>query len=304
MEDFIAELENNLSRIGAGKVWKRQIGSTLLWMSPITLSGQEKVNEVLSNSDALGMNVVNETKRVTLAHAIVGINDLDLREYRDNVPRFPYKGKDGKVIKVSLDKYIYTKMQDWSSQFIDDAFSIYADLLETDQKENLKDIKFENAVSPTDELMDLEKRVGEIRQQLNLPMLIESVAVENSEMNKTESLAADIKNADSKPVIEIDFDPFAKVVSNIAKSVPEEPARVVKEHSPQPPPVAPVINPPESAAPVKGPKMIDVEQVIPYAASPNVNSEVIDRPAEKVNTPPVIDPSVVNRNPRFSPPSR
>jgi len=302
MEDFILELENNLSNVGAKKLWKRQVGATLLWLAPITLSGQERVNEVLSNSDSLGMNVVNETKRVTLAYAMVGINDLDLREYRDSTPRFPHKGKDGKTFKVSLDKYLYFKMQDWSSQFIDDAFSIYADLLETDQKENLKGIKFENALSPTDELLELERRSSEIRQQLNMPLLVEPPNLEAKEYKLTDQKAAILKETDSKPVVELDFDPFARVVSNLASPAEEKADTAVKaEGAPDMSVTSPAQN---FTATPKGAPMIDVELISPFASQSNTNSDVIDKPSEKLTSAPIIDPQVINVNPRFSPPLR
>jgi hypothetical protein len=119
------------------------------------------------------MNVINETKRVTLSFSIVGINELDLREYRDNIPRFPGISKDGSKVKVTLDRYIYNKMTYWGAQYIDDVFSVFADLIETDQKENLKNIKFENAKDPESELEELQKKVDELREALGKPRLVE-----------------------------------------------------------------------------------------------------------------------------------
>jgi hypothetical protein len=205
MDDFIAELERNINKVGTDVIWKRKIGSTTLWLSPITLMGQERVTEILSNADEIGTALVHETKRMTLANSIVGINDLDLREYRDAGPCLPGVGKDGKPTKLTLDKYLHSKLAGWSAQFIDDSFSILADLMESLQKEHLKEISFENAKDSIEELKELEARVADLREQLGKPPLVEASEVSASSM--TPPISEPAKTA---PVTEVAFDPFAK----------------------------------------------------------------------------------------------
>ena len=293
MDDFLADLERNITNLGSSKYWKKQIGDVVLWLSPITLHGQERVNEILANSENLGMNVINETKRVTLSFSIVGINDIDLREYRNNQPIFPSIGKDGKPTKVALDKYIYNKMQAWSSQFIDDVFSVMADLIQTEQKENLKNIKFENAKDPEEELAELESRVAELRENLGKPQLVEAKKVEEKEPEE----APVINQLPSRDVVEVDFDPFAKVTKQAPASVPGQSQPQV----PIPQPQAPVPQTPIERI-VKDPNGNPINA---FTSSPSVPNEVVEAPSIQVKSPPpVIDPVVVNRNPRFSPPTR
>jgi hypothetical protein len=289
MDDFLAELERNISNIGSSKCWKREVGDVVLWYSPITLHGQEKVNELLSNADGLGMNIINETKRITLSFSIVGINDIDLRDFRDNVPRFPIT-KDGKHTKVTLDRYIYQKMISWSSQFVDDAFSVLADLVETDQKSNLKNIKFENAKDPKTELRELEARVSELRSSLDMPRLVEEVLKPDPTPQEPEDSENEPKN-----VMSVDFDPFSRLMPQKATEPVETPVSVV---APAPSPA----NPPPLDRTVRDNKGNVVQA---YSATPSIPEEVIESPRPSTKGPaPVIDSGFVNRNPRFSPPSR
>jgi hypothetical protein len=312
MDDFLAELEASFTNLGSNKHWKRQIGDVTLWFSPITMHGQTKVTELLNSADTMGMNVINETKRVTLSYSIVGINDLDLREYRDTTPRFPLPGKDGKMTKVTLDRYLYHKMLNWSSQFVDDAFSVLTDLIETDQKENLKNIKFENAKNAETELAELEARASFLRQELGKPQLVEAKPEpektdEDLEIDET---LATTEATSTKPVVEVEFDPFSKVDSTfrnkpVVKSV-EAPVPA------SPPPVAtPVVTAPPA---ISDPEELVFERQVKdkhgnvinaYVPTPGVSNEVIEAPTSPVRSGnPVVDPPVVNRNPRFSPPSR
>ena len=297
MDDFLAELEQNFSNVGSTKLWKKQIGDTLLWLAPITLYGQEKVTELLGNADSMGMNIINETKRITLSFTIVGINEVDLREYRDNVPRFPITGKDGKPAKVTLDRYIFHKMQMWSAQFMDDAFSILADLVETEQKENLKNIKFENAKDPAIELIELENRVNDIRASLNKPSLVEKTTEPSAEPSSNEFFKAKAETppAPVKDVVEVDFDPFAR----IASSTPSKPA--VMPSTPQVQPASPDQG---QASPVLD-KIVrdkDGNPVNAYVSNPSIPNEILESPKSSSITASLIDPPAINRNPRFSPP--
>jgi len=207
MDDFFSELERNLTNVGSSKYWKKEVGDIVIWLSPITTFGQEKVNDLLVNTDSLGLNIINETKRVSLSFSIVGINDIDLREFRDTVPRFPVQGRDGKATKVSLDKFIYHKMNSWSAQYIDDLFSVLTDCLESEQKENLKNIKFENAKDPVEELKELEEKAAEIRSNLGMPKMVEYKETPKPEPTPEKEVEAVSETSEVSP----EFDPFTVV---------------------------------------------------------------------------------------------
>lgn len=279
MDDFIAELEKNISKVGADKVWKRKIGDTEIWFSPISLYAQERISEMMNNSEQLGINVLHETKHLMLSFAITGINGIDLRPYRDIAPYFPVVGKDGKTTKVSLDKYLYQKMTSWSGQFIDDAFSVYTDLIETHQKENLANIKFENSKTPQDELKELEERVAELKKELN------QNAPEAPPVAKPESSVAP-----EEPVLSVEFDPFAKIEMN------KPPTAVPTQTSPAVQTQASNTQIPDIASKQSAAKAAEDEL---FSSAP-VNPNVIDRPMMTANGPPVIN-APVSANPRFNP---
>lgn len=298
-DDLFAELERNLTNVGSNKVWKRQIGDFTVWFSPITLQGQEKVSELLGNSEKIGLNIINETKRITLSYSIVGINDVDLREYRDNQPHFPVIGRDGKHTKVSLDKYLYIKMQDWSAQFIDDAFSILSDLFESDQKENLKNIKFENAKDPNDELLELEARVSELRENLGKPQLVEKTKVDVKPAEPVKPVVQ--PRVDEPEPSDVEFDPFMKVSGSVPRGV-EKPDITRNDNKPVAPPVRTI---PDIPVLDRTFKDANGNVINAYVPNPSVPNEVIESPTVPVRVPPpVINPTVQNHNPRFSPPSR
>lgn len=299
MEDFFAELDASLSNVGSTKLWKRTIGDVVIWMSPITLHGQQKVTEVLNSPDSVGINVINETKRITLSFSIVGINDLDMREYRDNVPRFPVQGKDGKTVKVTLDKYLYQKMTNWSAQFIDDTFAVLADLLESDQKENLKNIKFENQKNSETELTELEARVSVLRSELGKPQLVESKPNEPEvQVAAVSETPQESPATSTKPVVEVDFDPFAKMNTNVVSPAVASPAASM-----------PIPEIPDNIAAKAQSTTMDKQVrdkegnlINAFVSNPSGVDEVLESRAESVPARPVIDPPVMNRNPRFSPP--
>ncbi len=288
MTDFIDELEKSISNVGASTVWKRKIGETTLWFSPITLYGQEKVTEFLNSADDASIAVIHETKRMSLSHAIVGINEHDLRPYKEGTPALPITGRDGKPTKVSLDKYLHAKIINWSAQFVDDAFSVYADLIESLQKKNLEDIKFENTKSPEEELSELEERVATIRLGLGKPPLVEMKMEEVQEsVSPTEQ--------ESKPLpgeaVEVSYDPFAKIADKtsqlVASSVTPQ-STVVQE------PSRPDFAPKNSPLTVQ-----DLEE--PESSS---SVQVIDNRATVTRSAPMINEAVLNRNPMFNPGKR
>lgn len=170
MDDFFTDLENALAFIDQDCVWKRKVGNIEIWFAPTPYDGQMKVNEVYGNSE-LGVNMVLESKRVTLSHSIVGINETDLRPHRHSFA-FSKKERDGKTVKCSLDAYLYDKISSWPAQFVDDAFEVFADLIDTYQKKNLLEVKFENRQTPRELLADLESKVADLRQELGLPPLV------------------------------------------------------------------------------------------------------------------------------------
>jgi hypothetical protein len=273
-DDLLDKLDESFSYVGTSMLWKTPIGNRVIWMCPISFMGQMHVNEVMSD-ESLGQNLILETKRVTLSYAIVGIDDLDLTGKRDSF-EFPIKDKSGKVVKTSLQKYIYEKIRGWSGQYVDDAFAVYADLTESHQKENLKEVKFQNARDPRDELSELEEKAADMRRQIGMPELVEKVDPSiKEEFFKTEG---DERKEEAKPVMEEEqFDPFKTV-----KTVDEEP---------DPVPV------------VKKPDVISefAKQGITVHNPNRYGDEVVEHPTSFVDQeePPAVDP---HRNPRFSRP--
>lgn len=327
LPDFIEELEKAVTNAGSDQVWKKTIGGVELWFSPMTFVGQEKTNETLGRDD-LGVNVVYESKRCTLSNSIVGIGKLDFRPWRAGQAVFPVINKEGKQVKVSLEKYLFEKMSTWGGQYVDDVFSVYADLIESHQKENLKEIRFENAKDPKLELLELEARAAELRKQLNMPPLVEegSPAARGPEEPSEEMEAQETPVRGPGGPIEgdPDFDPFKPVRSD------GMPQHVVEAESARPgarraaasvqrpfvPEVAPRVEPvpsaPEPPPPPLTPEeeLFQAQQVAPRPALvipvPPVNpDEVLEIPAEKKMVPPPrIDVVPQNTNPRFARPMR
>lgn len=176
MDDtFFQELDAHITNAGTDKVWKKQVGHILVWFSPIPYTAQLKANQTILDEE-LGTSAVQETKRVALSHSIVGFDAFDLREFRNSGPVFPMtvmEGRTPKSVKVELHKYVYLKMAGWDSEMVDAAFEVFADLMESNKKEIVRDIKFENLKDPAEELMELEARAAELREGLNLPRMIE-----------------------------------------------------------------------------------------------------------------------------------
>jgi len=325
--DFLEELDLAISNVGTNQVWKRKIGDMEIWISPITVTGQDKVNDAITKTD-LGAGVVSEGKKVTLSHAIVGINDFDLTDYRDGSPVFPVKGRDGKPAKVSLDKYLYNKMASWSAHLIDDVFAVYADLMETFQKENVKDIKFENAKHPIQELAELEARASELRAQLGMKPLVEQGSEASVSDKAQESSTSDLdedapldRRAQETKEEPVEFNPFdrAPVPSRTSAGVSDQlMGQMASNPGPAvsvPPVQAPVIEfhtnaaVPVPAPPSRPPPVIKID--LPpgkelYHSNPSVPNEVMSQKAmqHKNIQRPTIDQVPKNVNPRFARPGK
>jgi hypothetical protein len=317
--EFLEELEKSITNAGSNKVWKRTIGEYELWFTPLTLPAQEKVNESLSRGE-LGANVITESKRVSLSHAIVGINGFDLQEYRSGVAVFPITNKEGKKVKVTLDKYLYEKMGTWGGQFVDDVFSVYADLIESHQKENLKDVRFENSKDPKLELLELEARASELRSQMNMPAMVEAGSLASKTTKEDDDIEELPTVKEIDPDVGPDFDPFTKVKDDgvpeyveaaeknfddlrgraragHAKAEALKTPEVVKKNL-EPLPRTPM---PEdelfNGNPVAKENQVQLPPVRP--------DDILEKPADKTPVaPPVIDRPPTNINPRFSRPVR
>ena len=320
--DFITELDVALSNVGSDQVWKRTLNGVELWISPLQVVGQEKVAEVITRTD-LGSNIISESKRMTLAHAIVGINGHDLREYRGGAAVFPVTNKEGKQVKTTLDRYLYQKIGAWGAQFIDDTFSVYADLMESFQKENLKDIKFENAKDQHEELAELQARVYELRSELGLPMLVDPNDPKPEEVETAPEVVQEEQPG---------FNPFTvQQAKEQAKEAPREPVRqqvpveiTTKSTVPNGDPLVispaaarraaeaaqielsalnPTDSPPVPLAPP--PQSQPTHQITQGHPQPSPRDNIVDKPASRAPVPlPVIDKVPVSKNPRFSPPKR
>ena len=320
-QDFIAELDAALSNVGSDICWRKVVGDVELWISPLQLLGQEKVSDVITKTD-LGANIVGESKRVTLSHAIVGIGEHDLRQYRGGPAVFPIVGKDGKAAKSTLDRYLYIKLGTWGAQFIDDVFSVYADLMETLQKDNLKNVKFDNAKDPREELAELQARVYEIRHLLNMPTLVEETELNKSNRDDEDESDEDESDEDAlfndardrdRDQPQTNFDPFTVIPSRPAPKV-QPPSNLAVPTNPPVPNGAVAQRVQEAAlieqsyqqppAPIQTPPEAFQSSSQPQESAP-VRDDVVDRPSSREPiSPPVIDRMNVSKNPRFQPPSR
>jgi len=313
------------------------IGGTEIWFSPIPYTAQLKANETIANEN-LGTAAVQETKRIALSHSIVGFDQFDLRKYRDAGPVFPLivveKEKGGKSVqkdvKVELSKYIYEKLAGWDSELVDTAFDVFADLMESNKKDAVKDVKFENAKDPVDELAEAEARAASLREQLRLPPMVE-VSREpagepggrtREELEEDEPLNApnfappdegEGEGEDAGPV-DPDFNPFQPVQTEARGPAPE-PVRSVPVPEPQPRELSAI----ERALEQRGSGPVVARPAVPaqvgstsspekpYEATPSVDVGVVEQQGERqVVDPPKIDrkPGGQSRNPRFSPPGR
>jgi hypothetical protein len=318
--EFLKDLEESFSNVGTSEVWKREIGGRTIWFSPISAIGQTKISDTLTNSD-LGSNVILESKRQTLAHAVVGIDEIDLRSYRFAAPQFPIiDPRQKKEVLVELPAYIYSKMNSWGAEFIDDAFRVFADLIESHKNENLKSVKFENVKDPVVELAELEARIAELRSELNMAPLVEASSLpEQVESIPTPPSSLEKDSQSSPPAVA--FDPFATL---------QRPGESAKTPLPNVSPATPVA-PPVSPAPPDKPPIMTVPVPIPthsprarrliaengdspfagresspekpFQATPSIPDEVVEQPASRAPiAPPILNPKSQNKNPRFHPP--
>ena len=155
--DNLDELDSLLTSVGTNVVWKKQIGDFLLWLSPISYTAQEKVTELLTSGN--GIAGLSDSKRLTLSFAIVGMNDTDFSELHKKGATFPGKNNS----KVTFDRYLYNKIGEWGGQYVDDVFSIYADLIDEFQRKNLSTVKFESLNSVEEDLKEAEERVAKLQ---------------------------------------------------------------------------------------------------------------------------------------------
>jgi len=320
-DSFFQELDAHITNVGTDMCWKRQIGEFTVWLSPIPFDGQAHANEALARlskltetDEASGIDAIQETKRVTLSHAIVGLDSFDLRKFRFAGPCIPtIQVRDGRElqVKAELHRYMYSKISGWGSELVDAVFDVYADLMESHKRELLKGVKFENLKDPREELAELEMRTAEIRDQLGLPPVVEADPLGDERPSPVPDAGSD--DDGEQPVSEQNFHPFRPVPTEV--SAPSE-----DELPPVPPPVqtvpVPVPERPVDTSPIqreldaRAGRQASQASVVPtgtrddpHAAIPSVSGDVLERPAEKqVVQPPRIDSAPQNRNPRFAPP--
>lgn len=158
--DNLEELESLLDSVGSNVVWKRKIGERLIWLSPISFVAQEKVTEVLTSGN--GISGLSDSKRLTLSFAIVGIEDKDFSGYLKRGAVFPGLNNT----KTTFDRYLYHKLGDWGGQYVDDIFTVYADLMDEFQRQNLANVKFESMNSVQEELSEAEEKVSKLKQSM------------------------------------------------------------------------------------------------------------------------------------------
>lgn len=284
-DNFFKQLDEALTNVGSDKYWERKIGGHAVWLSPVPFKSQHKINELLSNSE-LGANIIGEVKRMTLSYAIVGFDGHDLRPYRNDTPQFPtFDSREKKQVKVALHKYLSHKMEEWGTEWVDSAFEVFADIMETVKKENLKEVKFDNAKNKRDELDELEEKVRDLRDDLDMPRLVE----EKPEPEKpvtTEPVVPVVPESVPEP-----FSPFQKLPQAVVEPFHQTP--VV--------PVPTVVTPTMPT----GAKSVEIDGVgttsspgKPYVAGMPVDV-IEERPPRDAPPPIEIDPVRQSINPRF-----
>lgn len=314
-EDVIADLDRQLSNVNSEKYWPRKIGDLDIWFSTVSFEHSNLAKKSLQQEE-FGLE---ETKRVTLSAAIVGVNGLDLRQARIQDKPIKIKGPDGKYQFLSLQEFIYRRIAKWDAEFVELAYEVFADIMASHNRDMAKDLVFENARTPLEELEELEEKVANARQKLGLPPLVEAQRIADQAPEAAPAEAAPAEGdlevePEEEPVRapppadvdfegpEDDFDPF-KAVKAPQRGPSAEPAQarppradvsVLEEDDlPLPPrrsaPAVPVPDPP-SAEP-KTPSAIELalEQrrnssplakgVGAHVAQPSVPSEVIEKPA-------------------------
>jgi hypothetical protein len=295
-EDFFKQLDEALSNVGADQYWERIIGGRKVWLSSVPFKSQHKINEILTN-ESLGTNVIGEVKRMTMSYAIVGFDDFDLRQYRNETPVFPiFDPRERKQVKVSLNKYLYHKINEWGTEWVDSAFEVFADIMDTVKKDNLKEVKFENAKDKREELAEFEEKVKDLRNELGLPPLVEFTQNENAESTQPEDSVEP-----AVPPANASFNPFNRISE---ESVLQNSEPVV----PVPVPIRQIQNSIAQDPVVQRPISLNEDDHKPTSSidRPHVirNNEVIESRPSKESLPIEIDPIRPNVNPRFKQPSR
>jgi hypothetical protein len=323
--NFLEELDRAVSEIGTDKVWKKEVGGRTLWLSPLSYKHQLAVQETLTSPD-LGDNAIQEAKRITLSYSVVGIDSIDFRPYRD-LSVFPGTS-NGKAIKVPLQKYLGEKIRGWGHEVVDLAFDVFADCMESLKAEIQKDVKFENAKDPYQELAELEERVRVLRSELGLPQAFAGTGEDKEPMPSDEDASAPAPAPEpERPVAAAaPFDPFAPVPRPRAPApdpVQLKSAEALLEEIGSRP--APPDGPPTSIPiPVPGSRAetaaaraakiaaMEAEAELgsidrPHRALSSVEEATLDVPAASrapVAPPPIDNVKSQSRNPRFAPPSR
>lgn len=209
-KDFLAQLDSKITNVGSDVVWKRTIGGRVIWLSPVSQTANMKITETMTNEE-LGIHMLTEVKRITISHSIAGIDDIDFREF----DKFgPFDTKDGKQTYLTKDRYLYAKLATWGAQFIDNVFSVFSDLMQTYEKETLRNVTFENKKEPREELLELEARVRSLREEMGLPRLVEAQGdPTHQEIEDAKERESDLEKEIEKQTEQIvsNFNPFRPI---------------------------------------------------------------------------------------------
>jgi hypothetical protein len=272
--DIFQDLEKKVTNIGTDEIYKKKIGQLTVWFSPLNYVDQGFMQAALE--DAANPNSLQTAKLKALARSIVGIDEIDLRPFRNSGPSFTIpdlKNPDNKSkkSKVDLAKYLEYKIHSWGQVFVDLAFDVFSDITETSKKKFSEGLVFDNAKDPRIELAELEVRVHELRSQLGLPVLEERVG-------------SRYKNAQGEPEIPepdgptpdlsgVEFNPEPADETFSAKTIAEEESAEEEVE-----PKSPVVAPPA------------VDDILNSVEPP-------EPPPEPVRTIPIIKPAVPAGNP-------
>lgn len=271
-ESLLKSLEQKITNVGSDDVYKKKIGNLTIWFSPLTYTDQAFVQEALEDTKE-NSNSINDAKLKSLSRSIVGIDDVDLRPYRNGAKVFqvseivPGKGKSN--VKVELAKYMEYKIRAWGQPFVDLAFDVFADITESSQKKFSEGVVFENTKDPRVELAELEVRVHELRARLGLPVLEERVG-------------SQYKNLQGEPEVEDTPGPVPDINVNFDQEAQEESEEATAQEAEAPDE--------ESSEPLV--EKFDSEEAILQSVVPPVETQ--PEPPVPVRTVPVAQPTNIN----------
>lgn len=158
MESNLFESLSQLQNLGSVELTFTTNGAT------ITLASLSASQDILISKNMTdvpqGIEYVQSYKLWSLAHSIVKINDLDLRNVKAiNVP-------DGETSKPKLkEAFLFEMLSKWSRAMLDVCFRKYGEVLVHADRQSEQGVEFE-VFDAQAEIARLEKRIEAIKQSM------------------------------------------------------------------------------------------------------------------------------------------